>query len=195
MNGSSQGGSLMTSFVNRVAPAVSLEARKLVALGRHRGWNCTVLGQAPIPKEPVRYGDWLIIPAHQDSSTVPPQAQERVQAVFAAGIRPEAFMVVHEAPKLLAAPAGNQERSWRISPMPSRLTTTLKVTAGALGVVGGIVAVSGLAVLAVAVLAVAAALVLPALLVVGAAGVAVLDPILVAVTEDGWWIELMRWQD
>ena len=67
----------------------------------------------------------------------------------------------------------------------------LKVVSTALGALATLLVVtSGLGILAVALVSLAAILVVPAILVVGAA---VVDPILVAVTEDGYWIEIDRW--
>jgi len=75
--------------------------------------------------------------------------------------------------------------------LPPQLKSLLTVVASAVGIVAlGLVAVAGLAVLAVAALFIAAALALPIALVAGAVGV---DPILVAVTEDGYWVEVDRW--
>ncbi len=54
-----------------------------------------------------------------------------------------------------------------------------------------VAAVAGLVMVAAAVVALASVLLLPAILMIGALGV---DPILVAVTEDGYWIEIDRWQ-
>jgi hypothetical protein len=191
MHSPSQSNSLRTSFVGRVAPMLSPQTRQLTTLGRQQGWNSAVLGQAPLPTEPVRLGDWLIVPAHQDSSPVPARALARVQAIFAAGLRPKGFVVVHEAPKLLPAPVQDQPDTLQMSALPAHLRSTLKVASIAVGVLGTLAVVaSGLAILAVAAISLAAVLALPAILVVGAA---VVDPILVAVTDDGYWIEIDRW--
>jgi hypothetical protein len=191
MNSYSQANSLPTSFVGRVAPMLSPQTRQLTTLGRQQGWNSAVLGQAPLPSEPVRLGDWLIVPAHLDSSPVPARALARVQAIFAAGLRPKGFVVVHEAPKLLPAPVQDHPDALRMSALPAPVRSALKVTSIAVGVLGTLAVVaSGLAILAVAAISLAAILALPAILVVGAA---VVDPILVAVTDDGYWIEIDRW--
>jgi hypothetical protein len=136
-------------------------------------------------------GDWLIVPVEQDSSPVPDRALRRVQDIFAAGIRPKGFVLVHEAPKLLSAPPAEQSQGLRMSALPDWLRSGLKVTGTGLGVAGlALVAIPGLVVLAVAALSLAAMVMAPALLVVGAV---VVDPILVAVTEDGYWVEIDRW--
>lgn len=191
MSISSQAKTISTSFVERVAPVASQEARQLVLLGRQKGWDCAVLGRAPFPSEPVRLGDWLIVPAHQDSSQVPARALARVQAIFAAGARPKGFVMVHEAPKLLPAPVDSGPSTLPMSAVPDRLKSALRVASTALGALATVlVATTGLAILALAALTLAAVLAVPALLAVGAV---VVDPILVAVTEDGYWIEIDRW--
>ena len=191
MNHSNNNNSISSGFVNRVAPMVSPATLQLLLLGQQRGWDFAVLGQAPLPEDPVRLGDWLIVPADQDTSQVPARALERVQAIYAAGIRPKGFVVVHEAPKLLSAPVQDEPNTLRMPILPAQLKTTLTVVAGALGVLAiGFVVLSTIAVLAVLAISVAAMLILPAALVVG---VALVDPILIAVTEDGYWVELDRW--
>ena len=170
---------------------LSPEVRQFVALGHERGWRPTVIGRAPVPREPVRLEDWLIAPVHQDSSPVPDRALRRVQDIFAAGLRPKGFVVVHEAPRLLPAPTQQKPKPLRMPVLSDQLRSTLKLAGAGLGVLGaGLVIVTGVAVLAVAALSLAAILVVPATLVVGAV---VVDPILVAVTEDGYWIEIDRW--
>jgi hypothetical protein len=100
-------------------------------------------------------------------------------------------MVVHEAPKLLPASTEGTPDTLSLSILSPQLKSTLKVIGGAIGAVGlALVAITGLAILAVAVLAVAAAILVPATIV---ASVAILDPILIAVTEDGYWVEIDRW--
>jgi hypothetical protein len=150
-----------------------------------------VVAHAPFPSEPFRYEDWVVVPAEQDSSAVPARALRRVQDIFAAGLRPVGFVVVHEAPKLLPAPADDEPKPLRLPAVPTQVKRTLKVAGAGLGMAGAaLVVVPGLLILAGAVLSLAAAVALPALLLVGAV---VVDPILVAVTEDGWWIEIDRW--
>ena len=180
---------LPRSFASRLAPAVSREAQQLVRLGRERGWAPAVVGHAPLPSEPFRYKDWVVVPAEQDTSLVPARALQRVQDLFSAGLRPKGFVVVHEAPRLLSAPAGDTPRPLDLSPISAQLKSGLKVAGAVLGVTAAaLAAVSVAAVLVVGVLAVAA-LAVPAL----AVAAVVVDPILIAVTEDGWWIEIDRW--
>ena len=46
------------------------------------------------------------LPAQLDSTHIPARALERVQAIYAVGLRPQGFVVVHEAPPLLCRVAG-----------------------------------------------------------------------------------------
>jgi hypothetical protein len=161
----------------RLAAQASPQTQQFLTLSYQRGWDFLVLGQAPYPTQPVRLGDWQIVPVHQDTSQIPARTLERVRAVYEAGLRPQGFVLAHEAPMLLAAPAQNQvgKKSFSMSPEWKPLLASLGVR--------------GLAV-SLAALAAAAFTTLLAVLVVGAA---VVDPILVAVTEDDYWIEIDRW--
>ena len=168
---------------HRLTPRIGPESRQLLSLGQKRGWDFTILGRAPLPREHVRLGDWLIVPAHQDNSLIPQRAFDRVQSIFAVGIRPKGFVIVHEAPQLLSGPQQIKERP---SLFPN-LTPALKVVGGVLGTLAVVtLGIGGLAVVFVA----GAALALPAVIVAGAI---VLDPILIAVTDDDTWIEIDRW--
>jgi hypothetical protein len=158
-------------------PVPSKESQGLLSLGRQRNWDFKILGQAPLPHQPIHLQDWLIVPAHQDSSHIPARALERIQAIFAMGLRPKGFVIVHEAPKLLPAPE-------KVDPEPVRLPSTSPdfkpLITGLLRAVGVVIPVAAAAV----------SMIVPATLALGAF---LLDPILVAVTEDNTWIEIDRW--
>jgi hypothetical protein len=110
-----------------------------------------------------------------------------MEAIFAAGIRPKGWLMVHEAPKLL--PANVEERdvptpnTW-LSPRTRQHTKTALKTIAT--VLGGLAVATGTVALAVAALVAF----LPVVLIAGAI---LIDPILVAVTEDGYWVEIDRW--
>ena len=183
--------SLSTLVVERVALLASPQTRAMVELAQEWSWACPVLGQAPLPVEPVRLGDYLLVPVQQDTSQIPDRALRRVDSLFAAGHRPKGFVVVHEAPKLLPAPTEHRPGTMRMSVLPNQWKPALKLAGTALGVLGtGLAVVTGVVALAAAAVALAAVLVVPALLTVAAV---VVDPILVAVTADGFWIEVDRW--
>lgn len=168
------------------------DTHRLMALGRERGWGCAVLGRAPLPDTPVRLGPWLIVPVHQDPSLIPDRALERVQAIFAAGLRPQGFVLVHEAPRLLTAPAHAAPHPWWLPALPPALRPALRAMALGLGAVAvALIALVGVAFAAAALISAALLLALPAL----AVGAVAVDPILVAVTGEGDWVEIDRWSN
>ena len=171
----------------QLASKIGFEARQLLDHGNQRGWEVAVLGQAPMPREHIHLGDWLIVPAEQDSSEIPARTMERIQSIFEAGIRPKGFVMVHEAPKMLAAPQDGTSTSQPISFALPDMTPALKAVGGVLGTLA--VVTLGIGGLAVAIVA-GAALAIPAVLLAGAVAI---DPILIVVTGDDIWIEIDRW--
>jgi hypothetical protein len=159
---------------------VGSEAHRLLTVGQEFGWEFMVLGQAPMPTQPVRLGEWLIVPAELDSSPIPERALKRVQAIYAAGLRPKGFVLVHEAPLQLAAPA---RKPFDVSEFVERISPAVVDMLGK--------AVGAAALLALYGVLAAAFIVCPwpFLLI----GLVMVDPILIAVTEDGDWIEIDRW--
>lgn len=156
--------------------AHSQPAKALLELGRENGWAFAILGIAPLPTEVVKLAKWEIVPAHLDTSSIPARALERIQAVYAAGFRPKGFVIAHELPmEVIDEPAITIERDVTID-----VGKVVEVTGKALGAIAlGAAAVLGLA--GSAALAVGSAL--------------LLDPILVAVTDDDVWVEIDRWYD
>jgi hypothetical protein len=185
----------MTTHVDTLTvSSLQYEIEQMLAVGSLNGWDFQVLGQAPLPVVPVHLGDWLIVPAQQDSTPVPERTLERIQAVYAAGLRPKGFVVVHEAPKLL--PSGIEEAAddYEIShdpPSRRELKKLLKALPGAL-LIGLLALVGATALAAVLAVVLTGALVVGAIVLLGAAVVAI-DPILIAVMEDGTWVEIDRW--
>ena len=104
MNTTRQTNSLTALIAAQLIHLASPQTRQLVAFGQQQGWACNGLGQAPMPEKAARLGKWLIVPAYLDSSPIPDRAMKRIQAIYASGLRPKGFIVVHEAPMLLAAP-------------------------------------------------------------------------------------------
>jgi hypothetical protein len=158
-------------------PVLSVESQGLLSLGRQRNWDFKILGQAPLPNQPIHLQEWLIVPAHQDSSHIPARTLERIQAIFAMGLRPKGFVIVHEAPRLLPAPE-------KVDPEPAILPSTSPdsktLVTGLRGAVGVVIPVAAAVI----------SMIVPATIAMGAF---LLDPILVAVTEDNTWIEIDRW--
>jgi len=162
-------------------------AKSLIDFGRSQGFDFRQLGKAPMPNTVTRIDKWLITPMHLDSTPLPERARQRMKLVAEVGIRPKGWLLIHEAPKHLPAP--QQEKTVTqpketIHPeIKQQAKKALKVTGSILG--GFAIATGGLA-LAIG----AITLLVPAFLI---AGVVMLDPILVAVTDDGHWIEIDRW--
>jgi hypothetical protein len=86
------------------ANTLATQTQLLMYVGYKFNWDFINLGKAPIPEQPVRAGEWLIISATDDSSRIPRQTMQRIQTIYQEGIRPLHWVVVHEAPFLLSAP-------------------------------------------------------------------------------------------
>jgi hypothetical protein len=152
------------------------ETARLISFGVSRGWTLVILGQAPMLQEPIRLKEWLLVPAHEDTSQIPPRALNRVRALYAVGIRPRGFVIVHEAP--MALPAG--ETAQKINPLP---IGNIEFEDAAANIGKAIGALAAFAVAATGI----------ALMSGLAVGAVMLDPILIAVTQDNYWIEIDRW--
>ena len=135
------------------------------------GWQTQVIGRAPMLKEAVLIQDWLLVPAYEDTTPLPTRTMRRIRIIYSQGLRPQGFVVVHEAPMQLAAPKTVVEEKPKVE------------WEGVGKSVGTVARVLGVLLLG--------SLLLPLELIAGAV---MLDPILVAVTEDGYWIEIDRWQ-
>ena len=155
------------------------QTKQLLTLGEENHWPIQILGQAPMLEEPLRVREWVLMPATMDSTSLPDRAMERSHAVYKAGIRPQGFVIVHEAPLEIEAPQTEVKQK-------TNSDFLKKIGGAALGAglfSGSLVALVGIAVLGGILLA-------P----IGLLGAAViLDPILVVVTTDNYWIEIDRW--
>jgi hypothetical protein len=173
----------------RARAAMSQPAQALLDLGNKRGWQVNYLGQAPIPLQAVIDEPWLILPEHLDPKPLPNFAAQRKMAVQAAGIPVQGYVIIHEmtsnqsetkaTASARSTVAGNRhsERGFRETASPGLglpLTTAV-----------------GKGLLAVGSLVLAASLVMPLLV----AALAKVDPILVCVTEQDEWLELIRWNE
>ena len=137
---------------------LATQTQLLLDVGYRFNWNFVHLGKAPIPTQPVRVGEWLIVAAQEDNSMIPRQTMQRIQTIFREGVRPASWVVVHEAPYQLSAP--KESKRTRVLPYLALL--------GGLGIW-----------LASTVLTT----------------VAIVDPILIAITPELDWIEIDRWYD
>ncbi|BBB48043.1 hypothetical protein [Pelolinea submarina] len=170
--------SLFIKNTQTLSTRVDPPAQQILSLGRHNGWGFHILGYADLPEKPVRLEKWLIVPAHEDNSPIPGRTLERIQTIFAAGLRPRGFVVVHEAPMSLPAPQQAQQSfGWSApaAPQPNAPSGLSSLTSLA----------EGLA----AMLGVITTTIFPMLFL----GLLALDPIVVAVMEDGCWVEIDRW--
>ncbi len=155
------------------------QTKQLLTLGEDNHWPIQILGQAPMLEEPLRVREWVLMPATMDSTSLPDHAMERIHAVYKAGIRPQGFVIVHEAPLEIEAP--QTEVKQKTNPDFLKKIGGAALGAGLLS--GSIAALVGIAILGGILLA-------P----IGLLGAAVvLDPILVVVTNDNYWIEIDRW--
>jgi len=159
---------------------LGLQTKQLLSLGQENRWQIQVLGKAPMLKQPIRIQDWLLIPATMDSTPLPDQTMQRIKTLYEAGIRPQGFVMAHEAPLQLKAPT--------IQEKP-------KIDKQLLGKIGGaaigLAAITGSLVAAVGIAIIGGLLILPAGLL---AAVVLVDPILVAVMPDDSWVEIDRWE-
>lgn len=170
---------MTTHIIRRVSNEMAMphpETASLIQYGLRRGWPLAILGMAPMLEEPVRLKDWLLVPAHMDSSHTPARALKRVQSLYAAGIRPQGFVVVHEAP--LALPSGKPTP--KVNPLPIG-NIEFEDAAADIGKAIGVLAAGAFAVIGLALMSTLAV------------GALVLDPILIAVTQDNYWVEIDRW--
>lgn len=95
---------------------LATQAELLMDVGDRNNWNFSNLGKAPIPEQSVRAGEWLIISAMEDNSSIPTRTMQRIQTIYQEGIRPLSWVVVHEAPLLLSAPTTEKQKKPRLLP-------------------------------------------------------------------------------
>jgi len=95
----------------------------------------------------------------------------RIHTLFSQGLRPQGFVVVHEAPMQLTASKPVTEEK------PPEEWKGIGIAVSVIAKILGVILLGGMF--------------LPIGLIAGAV---MIDPILVVVTEDGYWIEIDRWQ-
>ena len=171
-----------TSRAARLSAPVMQQERELASLGANRNWPFRVLGIAPVPTTAVYHNNWWLVPVAEDHSQIPARALERVRAIYEAGIRPKAFVIVHEAPAQLPAPA-NLPKVSRLDVWSRQMT---QHTITAIKVVGTVIAT-------VVVPLMLATLGAGLLLSLGLVGAVLTDPCLIVVTEDDVWIQIDYW--
>ena len=188
------------SWVNgQVIMRASPQVREMVDVGREHRWRFQPMGRAHVPEKPVYLRDWVVVPIGQDTSEIPEPSLERVRALFEAGVRPKAFVMAHETPRMLAAPPGStslpakpsidwgkvkEDAAERAQRLMTRLPDTETVKP---------VLIQGAKALGMAAAAAAAVVAVPLLLVGLLGAVALADPVLIAVTDDDYFVEIDRW--
>ena len=165
----------------RKAIPVREQEKQILALGQREHWDFRVLGVAPVPATAIRLKDWWLVPLHEDTSTIPAHALERVRTLYEAGIRPRTFVIAHEAPKQIAPP----RETPIISPFAywsKRIADGAVQSAKVAGQIAAVVAPVVLTILGAGLFASFAV-----------AGALVADPCLIAVTDDEVWIQIDYW--
>ena len=159
---------------------LELQTQQLMRLANKEGWMFPVIGQAPMLDQPLRMGDWFLVPAQMDTTPIPERTMQRIQAIFDAGIRPLGFVLVHEAPMHLKAP-----------PVPRRQRNfDLKKLRKIGGAVIGLGLMTGSLIAAAGIILAGGLLILPAGIITA---LVLVDPILVVVMPDNTWVEIDRW--
>ena len=158
---------------------VGVQTHQLLALAEKQHWPMQVLGKAPMLKQPMRIQDWLLVPSTMDSTPIPEETLYRIQTLYKEGVRPQGFVMVHEAPKQLKAPV-----------MQEKPKTDKHQWAKIGGAALGLGAITGSLVVAVGIAIIGGLLILPVGLF---AAIVLVDPILVAVMPDDTWVEIDRW--
>lgn len=89
---------------------LATQTELLLGIGYRNNWDFVCLGQAPVPTQPVRVGEWLIVSALIDTSPIPVQTMQRIQTIYREGLRPQSWVLVHEAPYQLCPPKQDKPR-------------------------------------------------------------------------------------
>ena len=166
----------MRKSKTKTQQVVSREVQSYFRLSRRYGWRSAVIGKGPKPTDHVWTGDWLLIPWHLDNTELPKRAIRRVQQIFAEGLLPKGFVIVHEAPKMLRAGPTQPSK------IPTYTTENpIEFEEGRSGInsLGSLFS------------KIAGSLLLFPLTLFSVA--LIIDPILVVVTQDDVWIEIDRW--
>ncbi len=142
---------------------ISYEARKAVQVGYENHWRFRVVGQGEVPEKSFYRDEWIFEPIK-----APQMAQDRLDTLKRSGIRFKGFVIAHEAPRLLTAPAPKKHdfknnQTGAIVPDTSEILGNL---------------VQGLL-----------------LFIAFIFQAALLDPALIVVLEDGTWLEVMTWYE
>ena len=178
MNTIQNNRSIVRSHPTELLAQVGPETRQIFRLAEQKGWDFNLLGQAQLPKELTQLDQWIIVPANQDSSEIPARTYKRIQTLFANGIRPKGFVIVHEAPRLLTAPKPVPQHA-----APQVFPPEVEKPKAATSPTDAITSIFSSALFGTIITVIGALFM----------GIAMIDPIVVAVMEDNCWVEIDRW--
>lgn len=142
---------------------ITYEARRAIQIGYANHWRFRVVGQGEVPAQSFYKDEWVFEPID-----APQVAQDRIETLKRFGFGIKGFVIAHEAPRLLTAPA------------PKKQDFKNNQTKDILPEVEAIFGVFLKGVLFFFSLVFQAAL---------------LDPALIVVLEDGTWLEVMTWYE
>lgn len=166
-------------------------------LSERVGFRLHLMGHSHAPITPQRVGAWWVEPLH-NYEALPPRARYRLQSLLSSGLQPKAVVLFHELPQFMeqqdsgiSTLVNEADRlRYRIPEMIEALSVNV---AKKLPLVGALLWRVGLVLLPMVVLSLGV-LVAGATTAAVAVGSAIaLDPCLVVVTVDGYWIEVDRW--
>lgn len=141
---------------------ITYEARKAVQIGYENHWRFRVVGTGELPKNSYYKDEWVFVPVE-----APQIAHDRLETLKRSGIRFKGFVIAHEAPRVLTAPAT----------IPKKPDFKNKDIVPDVGTMVRDLAMGLLFVFSVVFQAV------------------LLDPALIVILEDGTWLEVMTWYE
>lgn len=181
-------------LMNRLCP----QAETVLKVGDDYRWEFRLMGKGPALSDTWIIPGWQIVAVDTNNPTsYPASTLEKVQAVNKAGVLPKKWLIANEYLHLLSgsATARSPWQRWRRQLIEATTTPSKTVVQVIYGAV--LVALLSLiflpilfSLLVVALLVVA--LVIGAVVVGGAADFD--HPVLVAVTDDNFWVEVDRWE-
>ena len=144
---------------------ISHEARKAIQVGYENHWRFRVVGIGGVPEKSYYRDEWVYEPTE-----APQSAQDRLDVLKGSGIGIKGFVIAHEAPRLLSAPAtAPKKQDFKNNQTDGIVPDTSEVVSK---LVQGFVFFLALIFQA-----------------------ALLDPALIVVLEDGTWLEVMTWYE
>jgi hypothetical protein len=141
------------------------------------------MGTAPVPSGPVIVGKWLLVPEHMDESILPISAAQKIQAIRVGGLQPRGYVIAHEVPEEKGEfeKRGLDTQKSSEEPRPTTPGSDSKVDDSGGGLLKGVRSILS-----------KLPIILPALFI---GSLLLLDPILIAITDDYRWVEIERWRE